>query len=191
MGLAFGTQIATDTSSMVRFSGGKHMVGEFVRRHTAGILIGLAALVLMALPMQEAKADNFNLGNFGNYTSGFSSGPGNTFNLLNLLSLSGGLSDIQIFNSLNNSGNNFSGSAYLTAWQGILQGSDGYLPLGDANLFAQLFGGSSQDWENFFNSWWHKKHSSVPEPGTLGLLSCGLVGVLLAGGLLKRRNPIS
>ena len=167
------------------------MPASFVRKHSILVSIVLATLFLMALPVQEARADNINLGNGGSFNVVFNSNPGGTVNLLNLFNLTGGLTDTQIFQSLGNPSSNTIGSSYLAAWQGILLGSGGSISLADANLFAELFGGTNQHWEDFFGSWWGKKHTAVPEPETLALLGCGILGLFIVGGLLKKRNPIS
>jgi hypothetical protein len=158
---------------------------RFVRKHLTAILVSLAALFLMALPMQEARADSLNLGTVANFDSG------SGLNLLNLLIVSGGLTDTQIFLNLTNQPSGTTGSPYYATWDAILSGSDGSISLSEANLFAELFGGTGQQWENFFASWWGNRHTAVPEPGTLGLLACGLLGLLSAGSYLKRRVPIS
>ena len=167
------------------------MHASFVRKHSIAVSIGLATLFLMALPVQEARADSFNLGTSAGFNAVFDSNPGGTFNLLNLFNLTGGLTDTQIFQSLGNPSSSTIGSSYLAAWQGILLGSGGSISLADANLFADLFGGNGQEWENFFGSWWGKKHTSVPEPGTLALLGCGILGLFIVGGLLKKRILVS
>jgi len=162
---------------------------NFLRRHLTSILVSFATLFLLALPMQEARADSLNLGDTSSFNVVFNSGGG--FNLLSLLGLSGGLTDTQIFLSLNNQPSGSNNSPYYATWDAILLGSDGSISLAEANLFAELFGGTSQQWENFFGSWWGSKHSAVPEPGSFGLLACGLAGLLFAGIYLKRRVQIS
>jgi len=162
---------------------------NFLRRHLTAFLVSFAALFLLALPMQEARADSLNLGNTSGFNAVFNSGGG--LNLLTLLGLSGGLTDTQLFLSLNNQPSGSNNSPYYAAWDAILLGSDGSIPLSEANLFAELFGGTGQQWENFFGSWWGNKNTAVPEPGSFGLLACGLVGLLVAGTYLRRRVQIS
>jgi hypothetical protein len=156
------------------------MLASFVRRHSMAIPIVLTALFLMALPPQEARADSFNFGNAANF-------PG-------VLNFTGGISDSQLFLALSNLGNPFSlntnSSGYLGAWENILLGNGGSISLTDANLFVEFFGGDAQGWENFFGSW-GKKHIAVPEPGTLGLLACGLLGLLIGGRRFRGRISVS
>jgi hypothetical protein len=160
-------------------SGGA-MLASFVRKHSMAIPIVLTALFLMALPPQEARADSFNFGNAANFSAVFN--------------FTGGISDSQLLLVLSAPGNPFSlntkGSGYLGAWEGILLGDGGSISLADADLFVGFFGGNAQGWENFFKSW-GKKHTTVPEPGTLGLLACGLLGLLIVGGRFRRRIPVS